>query len=241
MEPDRYLELLRSESDRLIEVVRDRLDPAVPSCPGWTLRELVEHVAMVYDHKVACMREQRPPEPWPPQPPAGDPVDWLAGARDELVTQLQQRGPDAPSYTWHPPDQTVGFWYRRMAQETAVHRVDAEQAVGAHHPVAADLAADGVDEVLHLMLAGDWSDEPQPGPTRGVRLVCGDRAWLVELAAEHVAVADRPTQQGQATVAAPPSELLLWLWGRVPFEHAAAEGDADAVAALRARLALATQ
>lgn len=241
MEPARYLQLLRADSDRLIEVARDRLDPAVPSCPGWTLRDLVEHLAEVYAHKVACTRELRQPSPWPPEPPAGDPVDWLERNRDELLAQLEERGPAAPSFTWFPPDQTVGFWYRRMAQETAVHRVDAEQAVGEHGPIPDDLAVDGVDEVLHVMVAGDWSEEPQPGRTRQVRVAGGDRAWLVELAPVEVTVTDEPAGAGPADLAAPPAQLLLWLWGRVPFEAVRPAGDADAVAALRARLAVATQ
>ena len=64
--------------------------------------------------------------------------------------------------TWWPPDQTVGFWLRRMAHETSIHRRDVESAVGAETPVAPDLAVDGIDEVLALMLAGDWSDEVVP-------------------------------------------------------------------------------
>jgi hypothetical protein len=58
------------------------------------------------------------------------------------------------------PDQTVGFWARRMALKTVVHRVDAEQARGAVAPVDAALGTDGIDEIFVIMLAGDWSGDP---------------------------------------------------------------------------------
>jgi hypothetical protein len=47
------------------------------------------------------------------------------------------------------PDQTVGFWIRRMAQETVVHRVDAELAAEvAPGAIPDDIALDGIDEFL---------------------------------------------------------------------------------------------
>lgn len=45
-------------------------------------------------------------------------------------------------------------------------------------PVDSGLALDGIDEVLHVMLAGDWSEEPQPDSTGRVMLTAGGRAWL---------------------------------------------------------------
>ena len=45
-------------------------------------------------------------------------------------------------------DQTVGFWYRRMALETVVHRVDVETGFGVPRAVNAELAVDGIDEVV---------------------------------------------------------------------------------------------
>lgn len=46
----------------------------------------------------------------------------------------------------------LAFWIRRMAHETAVHRVDAAQAVGERWRVDPELAADGVAEALELWL-----------------------------------------------------------------------------------------
>ena len=43
-----------------------------------------------------------------------------------------------------------------MALEVAVHRYDAELAHDEVTPIPDDLALDGVDEVLRVMLAGPW-------------------------------------------------------------------------------------
>ena len=48
-----------------------------------------------------------------------------------------------------------------MAQETAVHRWDAENAVGRPAPIATPLAVDGCDELLGF-LAWPWDELPSP-------------------------------------------------------------------------------
>ncbi len=238
MDPDRYLALIRADERLLAEAARGNLDARVPPCPGWSVVDLVDHVGHVYLHKVECMRRQGAPEHWPPPPHGSDPLEWLAEQTAALLDELTQRGPAAPSYTWHPPDQTVGFWFRRMAQETAVHRVDAELAAGAHTPVDAELALDGVDELLDVMFCGDWSDEPQPELTGRILLRSADRSWLVVL--EPVEVRLEAGGEADATIEGSPSDLLLWLWGRLPDGSVRIGGDGDTAARLRRRLNLAT-
>lgn len=241
MDATGYLDALHTDSDRLLEVSRGRLDAPVVSCPGWTVDDLAEHVAYVYNHKIFCMREQAPPENWPPPRPAGDVLDWLRLSRDELVGELRTRGPGAPAYTWHAPDQTVGFWCRRMAQETAVHRVDAELAAGEPSPVAAELVVDGVDEILDVFLAGDWSDEPQPGSTGSVQVVTDGGTWEVTLTPDAVVCSPPTGRDVQVTIEGPPSELLLWLWGRAPDAPVTVTGEPEVARKFRERLRLVTQ
>jgi uncharacterized protein (TIGR03083 family) len=128
----RYLSLLESDSRRLGEAAARDLTAPVPFCPGWTVGDAVAHVCEVYEHKIAAIeRRGERPEPWPPVWPSDlAPLDWFADARDRLLGVLARTNPAERSWTWWPPDQTVGFWVRRMAQETAVHRVDVEGATG---------------------------------------------------------------------------------------------------------------
>lgn len=238
MDPNRYLALLRDDERLLAVAAQGNLDATVPSCPGWSVADLVDHLGHVYLHKVECMRQQQAPDPWPPQPHGRDPLDWLSEQAAVLFDELTARGPASPSYTWHQPDQTVGFWYRRMAQETAVHRVDAELAAGAPTPVDAELALDGVDELLDVMFCGDWSDEPHPELTGRVQLRAAGRSWLVVLEPEEVRL--ESGEEAEATVDGTPSDLLLWLWGRLPDGSVRIGGAGETAARLRRRLVLAT-
>jgi uncharacterized protein (TIGR03083 family) len=259
LSPSGYLVTLRADGDRLVALARRDPDRPVPTCPGWTVRDLAIHVARVYLSKIRATRMLAEPEDPPPSPP-GDPVDWLAASLDDLIELLVDSGPDAPSKTWWPPDQTVGFWYRRMAQETAIHRADAEAAFDEPTPVANDLAVDGIDELLMIMLEGDWSDLPpeqwgELSPDAGsgsiteIRCTGPERAepaWRIGLDGPRVDVAyagDVAPGGGEptATLAGAASDLLLWLWGRRPLGRVERHGDDSVIEALRARLVLATQ
>jgi hypothetical protein len=128
-----------------------------------------------------------------------------------------------------------------MALETVVHRVDAEIAMGVPTPVDEDLAVDGIDEILVVMLAGDWSDEPEDALSgQRVAISTGGRTWWVTLERESIGV-KRTGASENAVLGGDPSDLLLWLWGRVPDEHVSRSGDEDALRLLRSRLSLATQ
>jgi uncharacterized protein (TIGR03083 family) len=246
---DRYLELVESDTARLVALARRDIDAPVPTCPDWTMRELVLHTAQVYQHKAACTRLGAMPEDWPPPPPEGDPVEHLEASLAELLQTLREHGPEAPSGTWLPEDQTAGFWYRRMAHEAAVHRVDAEAAFDEITPVDPDLAVDGVDEVLQLFLGGDWSDQPadewrgiapEAGQGRVTEVIAGDSSWRVTLHPDRVDVVEGPGEAA-ATIGGTPSDVMLWLWRRLPSDLVEVAGDTEAVAALRDRLLLATQ
>jgi len=237
-----YVGHVEADGDLLVTAAAQDLSADIPSCPGWTMRDLVEHVAEVYEHKIACTQLGREPDPWPPEWPADrDPIDWLNDARTRLLAMFAEHGPQDPSATWWPPDQTVGFWARRMAHETAVHRVDAQLGVGQATPVDDDLATDGVDEILTIMLAGDWSEAPSDEAAgQRVAISTGGRQWIVALEPTFIGV-EEGRGQAAAAVEGDPSDVLLWLWGRFPDERVSLSGDAATLALLRSRLTLATQ
>jgi uncharacterized protein (TIGR03083 family) len=237
-----YVEHVRNDGQGLATAASGSLSTEVPACPGWTVRDLVSHVAEVYEHKIICTALGRAPAPWPPEWPAErDPIQWLGDAHERLLEMFERSGPTTPSATWWPPDQTVGFWARRMAHETVVHRIDSESAIGIPTPVNAELAIDGVDEILVIMLAGDWSDEPDDEATgQRVAISTGARTWFVTLEREAVSITD-DGRIADATLGGDPSDVLLWLWGRAPDERVMRSGDEGAVRLLRSRLVLATQ
>jgi hypothetical protein len=129
-----------------------------------------------------------------------------------------------------------------MAHETLVHRVDVEQGAGAVSAIDPALARDGLDEVLVVMLAGDWSDAPEPEAAgRTVTIRSGSDAWRVVLEPAAVAATPGLDLPSDATVAGTPADLLLWAWGRAGADRLDVGGDPAVAVALRRRLALATQ
>lgn len=245
MTPEAFLAHLRRDAERMAELAPGGLANPVPACPGWTVEEALVHTGSVYSHKVACMRLPGGPQhgaDWDHGPAEGQPpAEWFRERLAELLDELTSRGPDSPAYTWYDKDQTVGFWIRRMAQETAVHRTDVESGFDAVSAIPADLATDGIDEVLDLFLSYQNDDVGEAAPGRGtVAIRTGDHIWRETLTADAAQLSREPGP-ADAVVSGEPSELLLWLWGRRPDAAVQREGDADLVAAFRERLRVVTQ
>ncbi len=236
----------RSEYALLLAAL-DAAGPAasVPTCPGWQTADLSAHVAMVYLHKVECIETLAFPTDWPP--PA-DSVT-LPDAYARLSDVFAVHDPSDPAKTFANDDQTVGFWMRRMAQETLMHRVDAELAAGlAVTPPSPELAADGVDEVLTLFLAEaslnwpeEFADTLATADRSPLRLETDAHAWEVVALPDRVVVrAPAGTAAAGARVWGPPAALLRWLWNRGD-DGVTVAGDAALVAQLRKLLVIATQ
>ncbi|MFG1794831.1 maleylpyruvate isomerase family mycothiol-dependent enzyme [Nocardia sp. NPDC049149] len=213
-------------------------------CPGWTAADLVRHVGQVYEHKVLCMKLDREPtgEERTPAPQESLLGAWFIAQRATLLEQLAAHGPQQPTHTRFPPDQSVGFWYRRMALETVVHRVDAQLATGARTEIDPDLAADGVDELVGFVTY-DFGDTPvlEEGAGRTVELRCAHHRWAVTLQSDGVdrAAGDAAAHSG---LQGEPSDLLLYLWNRDRDRVAvSAWGDAATLTAFGTRLEAETQ
>jgi len=243
MDVSRWLTLLREDGRVLAETARHDLDAPVPTCPGWTVRDVVVHTGSVYAHKVAAMEAGRCPEPGSsPAAPEGDedPVDWFVTQHDRLQAALTARDAGAQTWTWYPGDSTVGFWYRRMAHETAVHRVDVQSAFDDVTPVDGPLAVDGVDELLAVFMLTDAEGETVGGRGQRVVVRTGEHAWRTTLRPSGVDL-DHEAVPADATVSSEPSELYLYLWGRRPESAVHVDGDVEAARALRTLLVACTQ
>jgi uncharacterized protein (TIGR03083 family) len=223
------------------------------SCPGWSVADLTRHVGGVYLHKTLAMREGAEPE-WPPADlDAEEPLSLLDRAYAELLEEFNRHKPDDPTGTWYTPDQTVGFWIRRMAHETAIHRIDAELGTGQSvAPVPDDLAIDGIDELLKVFVAfsvSDWGQfftsilDNSPGWTYDVRTT--GAAWRVRTGPGLFAVEDGPGDgAADVTVSGAPAAVLRWVWNRESLgqpDGATVEGPREAVDELQRLIATATQ
>src|ERR1700759_5001854 len=191
MDSSRYLDSLAADFALLrAAATAAGLDAPVPSCPGWTVTDLVRHTGAAYLPKTLPMRLGDSPgeQDWPDGIGAQPPLELLDRTYAGLTAELTSRAPDSPAPSWYRPEPTVAFWMRRVAQGTLPPRLDAELAAraAAGHPVspvADDLAADGVDEVLIRFLGYGstvWPD--QFALLRGPQLETagGDGTMLVE-------------------------------------------------------------
>jgi uncharacterized protein (TIGR03083 family) len=250
----RFLDCLAADFARLRELVPTDPEAAVPSCPGWTVADLTRHVGGVYLHKTLAMREGAEPDPWPPAELAdGEPLALLDRAYAGLLDEFAARKPEDPAGSWYTPDQTVGFWIRRMAQETVIHRIDAELGTGQPvAPVPADLAVDGIDELLKVFVeysVAEWGGyftgilNDSPGRTYTVR--AGGAGWRVRAGPGLFAVEDGVGDDAaDVTVSGPPAAVLRWVWNRegaVEPSGVTVEGTPEAIEELRRCIVTATQ
>jgi uncharacterized protein (TIGR03083 family) len=240
-----FLKAVRADGDALAAAARRGLDPVVPACEGWTVGDVVLHTGMVHRHKLEIVRGRlaEPPRPWPPPAPGrSELLGWYQQGLDELLTVLDDADPGTTVWTFHQPDQTVAFWRRRMAHETAVHRVDAQSGHGEPEPVPAALAADGVGELLDVFLAPNSEGEPVGGRGESLHLHAIDTEgeWQLRLLPAGVEV-ERGHAKGDAAARGPASDLLLFLWGRVPADRLETFGDPAVLPRVRELAARATQ
>jgi uncharacterized protein (TIGR03083 family) len=255
MEYSRYLDCLKSDFTRLRAVaVADQTttgqSSAVPSCPGWTVADLTRHVGGVYLHKVVAMREGQEPEPWPPAEFAREePIALLDRGYTALTAEFAARQPDTEAYSWYAPDQTVAFWARRMAQETVIHRIDAELATGETvAPIPDDLAIDGIDELLRTFVAysvevwGSYFKDILDGsPAHTFAISTEGAAWHVRTGPGEFVV-EEGDGPADLSVGGPRAPLLRWLWNRATEpEGVLVDGSPEALDVLCRCIVLATQ
>jgi uncharacterized protein (TIGR03083 family) len=209
-------------------------DAPVPTCPGWTLRDLVAHTGGVHRWAAALVRGDAGADPDAElEAPTGDPVEWFRAGHAALVAALRAAPADLATWSFLPAPSPLAFWARRQAHETAVHRADAEVAVGSPDAAAAfppAFAADGIDELLTGFLA-------RPGRLRSTPeyrlLVAPDdvpERWLVVVGPDGTRT-ERGTGPAGCTLRGPAGLLYLFLWNRVP----AVPVDGDAALAARWR------
>jgi uncharacterized protein (TIGR03083 family) len=242
VEFDAYLDEVRIQADAFgAAAVAAGPDAVVPTCPDWTVERLVQHIAKIYNWVARALdTEPDGARPSPDKPPEG--WDQLLTWRDEqvgtMLTTLRERGPDSPAWTFDKSG-TAGFWARRQAHETAIHRLDAEHALaGSDAPTAVPrlvfapaLAADGVDEAIVQM----FPRGTKPGERSGTVLfhaADAGRAWLVTLrAGEALEVGPATEIDTDASVVGTADAVYRAVWRRP--STAVVSGDHTLVAALR--------
>ncbi|OLT45118.1 hypothetical protein BJF85_01465 [Saccharomonospora sp. CUA-673] len=216
-------------------------DTPVPTCPGWTVGDTMRHVGSVYRAAQAWLIDGRRPGDWQREPAPGQSQEsYVRQGYADLKEVLDFHDAQAEAPTWWPDDPTYGFWRRRMAHDTVIHRVDVEGAGGAM-PVEItgsgvpggvggmagiaepsgngdDIAVDGVDEALMLWFGHRLPRLGLCGTRVGeVAVVTGGRGWITVAGPDRVFARRCDPAEAQSVhtvVSGEPVEVYLWLWGR---------------------------
>jgi uncharacterized protein (TIGR03083 family) len=224
----------------------------VPSCPGWSMLDLVHHLGYVYDRFLSHISRGLTSDPGLPpisegtpqshRPAADKAIAFFDERAERLLVTLEALDPDMPAWNWAPQAKKVAFWQRRGALETAVHRWDAQMAIARAEPIEEKLASDGVSEVLDTWLPAGGSRRKGPTDRYGVvHLVAADLGdeWFLRLRGLGVALLDTDTildHEGPETrveASGSASDLLLALYGRVGFDVLELAGDESLLECLR--------
>jgi uncharacterized protein (TIGR03083 family) len=244
-----HSEQLRVEARRAAEVAAG-LDPAVavPSCPDWSVAQLVRHLGLGLRWTVAAVAAapqvddplvlgdgglptRRSIDARVPAD-AADLPGWLVEAADEVEAALLVADPDAPMWAWGD-DRHVRFWSRRMLHEAVVHRADLDEVAGQAPVIDAEVAVDGIEEVLGNLPAavGLMGHGWEPDRAGDVLVLAGPdgRAWTIDVGADGFSWRRGQASEPTTLVNGDLGRLELLLYGRRPLDPSAVaiEGDAS--------------
>jgi uncharacterized protein (TIGR03083 family) len=236
---DRYCDEITEQVRLFRSVITSGADlsATVPTCPDWTLEELVRHTGGALRWVELLVRTRAREEiPVEQVPGAGGPrargdaaaLDaWLAESGEAVVAVLREAGPDTKVWTWSGTH-TTGFWARRMTHELVIHRADAALTAGRPFEVGPEVAADAIDEWLETVrfMQQVLPDAPVGelrGPGRSLHLHATDTPpgldaeWLIELTGDGIAWR-RGHEKATVALRGPLTPLLLAFYRRLPVE-----------------------
>jgi uncharacterized protein (TIGR03083 family) len=233
---DQLLATLRLDANRLVQLAEGDLSVPVPTCPGWNLDDLLAHLGRVHRWTALCL--QTPPDGDRPRfnspPPEGETLGtWVRDGLDVLIDAFDSPDLDRPTWTFVGHG-TVAWWLRRQTLETAMHRLDAQLAVGVDpDPIDQTVAAIGIDEWCEIETAR-WfrpTDEvvmsvhlhatDEPGPAAPADL---PGEWFLEADATELRWS-HGHHKGDIAVRAGRAELWLVIWRRLPSSAVEVLGD----------------
>ena len=228
---------LDQSSQALADAADGHLDQPVPTCPGWTVADLVGHLGGVQGFWTSLLQGTDLQQvSRPPRPPDPELLDWFRSGADQLVAILAPLDPATPQWNWSERNQTIGWVQRRMAHEAVVHSWDGANAVGTAEAIDRELAADGIDEFLDVFVGARGERMTGPVETVHVHVTDGEGEWLLSFGRGTTSL-ERTHAKGDVAVRGPASDLLLALWSRPRSDQVEIIGDAGVLDRL---LALAT-
>jgi uncharacterized protein (TIGR03083 family) len=210
----------------------------VPTCPLWTVRDLVRHTGSVHRWATTIVREARttPLElTLLDDVPDVELIDWFRAGHADLVDALTTAPADLEAWTFlgAPSPSPLHFWARRQAHETIIHRVDAEfaaQSVDHREITKVDkfVASDGVEELLMGFVTGRAPKlrNPEEPWIIHVHVQGAPGDWLIHLGDHEPWIESCGGDISSHTmIGAWAWDMYGVLWNRLPWEDAIVTGE----------------
>ncbi len=209
------------------------LEAAVPTCPGWNVRDLLVHMGLAQRWCTAVLTDgvARPDEKalLADLGDYADPLDWLDDGVVELLNALVRADADGDYFFFlkNASASKREAWARRQCHEATIHAVDAMAARLGAAPAAsqvwftARLAVDGIDELLRGFVPKRSSPlRAESTRTLAVRVddaggasLPGD-GWTVTFGPEGAACEYGAAPDADATITGSAVAVYLGLWNR---------------------------
>ncbi len=227
-----YLGALEMEGTRMATAAETGgLTTPIPTCPGWTMWDLIRHTGAVHRWATDIVATPRTDEWWVdlddgPWPADSALIDWFRRGVAGLLEALRAAPSDLECWTFLAAPTPLLMWARRQAHETAIHRLDAETPTGAVSDFDPAFAADGVDELLscHLPRRSPRTPSGQPVIIQ-VHATGQGGDWFVEAGAGPISTA-RHGDRADCRVEGEAAALYPYLWNRRDTAEVAIGGDA---------------
>ncbi|AXB41586.1 maleylpyruvate isomerase family mycothiol-dependent enzyme [Amycolatopsis albispora] len=234
MDTSAYLTAVVEQTRTLAEWVDNQDESApVPTCPKWTLADLVDHVGAT-QRMVTMLVGGRMTDPsdafagYVPAP--ADSAEWRTWLNDgaaEAKQAFDSVTDDTPVWDPSGADAGVPFWSRRLFGEISVHRADAAAALGKDYELEPEHAAGAIEDWLDTMTSrGYWENKPDfakamrgDGQTLHFHTTDAAGEWLARREPDRVALEHSHTKADVA-VRGPATDLLLVLSRRRPLAEA---------------------
>ncbi|GAA1935915.1 maleylpyruvate isomerase N-terminal domain-containing protein [Kitasatospora viridis] len=231
----------RSTAFRAAVAAAPSLDIPVPTCPEWTLLDLVQHIGE--GRRAWAATVAAGPDATAKAEPLGVAVApqerealqaWLADSFELLLDALREAGPDRGCWGWWGKSQTpltVAGVARRQLHEITVHTYDAQLTVGDVQPVPTELAIDGVEEFLSTVCTTTEAWPHEPGAVD--YHVTEGHSWRNSFSAAGAGFERLPEgdtaadSEVTATARGTASDMVLGFYGRLPLDTLKLGGDTN--------------
>ena len=252
MTAERRRQALRAHTGQLAECSRAAgREAAVPTCPGWTVKDLVAHVGQtqrwvseIIDRRIVDPTQlptemaavPTEPDEWPA---------WLSDGAARAAEACSDEALKAPVFNGAADARKGGeFWLSSLLNEAVIHGADAAYAAGSDYDLDADVAADLISNHLAMLTSPTWAAQ-RPESASALRgagetlqwhatdvPALGDGEWFIERGPDGTLWQLR-SGEADACVNGPAKSLLLILTRRRRLtdetDQVSVDGDLDLV------------